>query len=661
MSQFEVLESWAICQHVILNDMKSIFVFSVIALAAGQSVAAEFDSAGRPLLAKYCFECHSGDAPNGDVDFESIKSADDVVNRFDLLERGIEHLKSNRMPPKDADQPTKTEREAFYKWAEEYLANIKVRPAEFKPRRLSVNEYRNTLRSVFGFDLRVAIIEAEQTLAERSMVIKLMPTDPPGESGFKNDTHRNRLTTVAWDQYSYLADATLQRLFSPIGKKALERLAGPVEGQYPTHRQAVQLIRRCLELTQRRPPSDSAVAKSIQSIDGKSDAELVAALRFELKTMLMSPQFLFRGLLAVPSKSGRQKVDSFELAERLSFFLWADMPDDRLRSLAADASISKPEVLTAEIDRMLKSPKARSLANVFATEWFTLNEIEFVSDNPPVMLALKSQPIDFMNYLFTRDRPLLELIDSKTAFINPHTARYYGQDSKQMTRYRKQKGIEVEAVANQQIKLQSASDRGGLLTMAGILAMNKGPIQRGTWMMERIMGEHLPDPPPDVGQVQPNRGDEKLTFRQRFEQHRSNPTCAVCHDKIDPLGFAFQSYDVRGSFIKAKNYKPNKRDIKKGLVSAKPESRIDTSGQLPTGERFDDINGLKRILQTSQRKVVIRNIVRRTLSYALCRKLMIYDRPTIESITEKMDRENGTWRDLFITIATSVPFQETIK
>ena len=141
----------------------------------------------------------------------------------------------------------------------------------------------------------------------------------------------------------------------------------------------------------------------------------------------MSPAFIYRGLLVSRQHGKRQSVDAFELAERLSYFLWADMPDDQLMSLAADKTLADPNVYATQIDRMLASPKARSLADNFAVQWLALNEIEHVSDNVPQMVALKSQPIDFMHYLFTEDRPLLELINSQTAFISPHTSRLYGR------------------------------------------------------------------------------------------------------------------------------------------------------------------------------------------------------------------------------------------
>lgn len=162
-------------------------------------------------------------------------------------------------------------------------------------------------------------------------------------------------------------------------------------------------------------------------------------------------------------------------------------------------------------------------------------------------------------------------------------------------------------------------------------------------MLERILGEELPDPPANVGQVAPNTGGQNLSFRERFAQHRSNSTCAVCHDRIDPLGFALESYGDSGQYIKTKA----------GM-------EIDTSGQLPSGETFQTFAELKQILTTTQKEAVVRNIVERTLSFGLCRQLTIYDRPEIERLTSVMIETNGSWRDLFLAVVNSIPFRETI-
>lgn len=176
-------------------------------------------------------------------------------------------------------------------------------------------------------------------------------------------------------------------------------------------------------------------------------------------------------------------------------------------------------------------------------------------------------------------------------------------------------------------------------------------------MLERIMGDHLSDPPADVGVVQKNRSGQNLSFRERFEQHRSNAACAVCHDKIDPFGFAMQAYDAEGGFVLSGDQKKPKKKKRKTEYDG---GELDTSGQLPTGEKFNDFNELKNILMTSKREVIIRNVVEQTLAYALCRKLEIYDRPAVDLITEEITKSNGTWRDLVKAVTYSLPFRETI-
>lgn len=447
-------------------------VFLLFAVLAPCAVnAADFNVDAKPLVMEYCVHCHAGDEAYGQLDLQAI-SAGNVTNNYKAWESVADRLRSREMPPEDEAQPTEEERLRFLDWYNHTLVNsVEPRPARLRPRRLCAVEYRNTMKSLFGFDLEVAIIKAEQTVVEKSLVMKLLPTDPPGKSGFRNDTHAAPITTD------------------------------------------------------------------------------------------------------------------------------------------------------------------------FAHQWLTLGEVEKSNVEVPQAEALRSQPRDFMHYLFVEDRPLIELIDSRIAFANPYTKGYYGEDSGQMRRYQKAVGIEREIVPNQKITLVKTTNRGGILTMPGILAMNRGPILRGVWILERILGEHLPEPPPDVGQVPQAPSGVKLTFRQRFEQHRSNAACAVCHNRIDPLGFALQRYNG---------------------AQYEDSPRVDTTGQLPSGEKFDDFPGLKQILVTSQRRRVIRNIVERTLSYALCRKLELFDRPTVDTITDKLHESNGTYRDLLFEVAMSPPFRETI-
>ena len=647
--------------------LASLVALLVGCLSAGGLRAQDFETDIRPLLTTYCVDCHSGSDPESNVDFSLIKSKAQIKKSLGLWESVVEHLNSQTMPPEDQAQPTNEERNKVYRWYDELVSTIEARPAGFRPRRLSVVEYRNSLRSVLGFDLEVAVVEAEQTVAQKSLVIKLLPLDPPGDSGFKNDTHNNPLSVVSWDQYSFLIDSALEELFSQRRGAELALLLGQKKGSAnrldtftgdPNQSHLEDLFQTILSRAYRRPVDAKELATVMKRLEGMREENLVTQTKFEIKTALMSPRFLYRGM-AVSGKQGRQAVDPFELAERLSYFMWSDMPDNRLMSLASTGALANEKVLHAELDRMLASEKSRALADVFATEWLTLSEIDLASKNVPIRTALKSQPLDFLNYLFTQNRPLLEIVDSDITFINPHTAHMYGADAKQMVKYVKQRGIEMESVPNQRINLVETKERGGILTMPGILAMNKGPILRGHWILDRIVGEHLPEPPMNISPVARNKRGEKLTFRERFEEHRANAACASCHDKIDPLGFTLDTYGAGGDYLLKPNALKKKKKKNKDKMPV-DLATIDTSGKLPSGEEFLNVDGLKKILTSSQRTVVIRNIVERTMSYALCRKLQYFDKPTVDQIVKKMDETNGTWGDLFHAVAGSVAFRETI-
>lgn len=217
-----------------------------------------------------------------------------------------------------------------------------------------------------------------------------------------------------------------------------------------------------------------------------------------------------------------------------------------------------------------------------------------------------------------------------------------------MKRYNKAKGIERQRTPNQKLELVHAEGRGGLLTMPGILTMNQGPIQRGTWMLRRIMGVEVGEPPADTPPIKGSPRGKNLSFRERFEAHRSNSSCVRCHVKIDPLGFALEGYDKNGQFLDSSE-----------RLKGKP-STIDSSGKLPSGETFKNFAELKSILLTSQQKVIVRNIVEQTLSYALCRKLTRSDQAVVDTISENLCEKDGTWLSLFQQIVSSVPFRETI-
>ena len=616
------------------------------------SAKIKFEENIRPILERSCLKCHGGEKVKGEVNFSKIKTQADADSRFELWETVREMIEAGEMPPEDNPQLNPKEKTMILDWHQERLeAPIEPRPGIFRPRRLSGPEYRNTLRSLFGFDLEIAIAEAQQTVTgEQSLVLKLLPKDPPGSSGFINDTHGAAFSPVIWEQYVFLTDTAIERLFAPKQRPQLEamieeKLPSKWEPSSLTLDQAKALMRRFVPRALRRHVSDDRLSTSLEPLKNKSGPELLKTLKFEMKAVLLSPAFLYRGLLVERFPGTQRQVDAFELAERLSYFLWEDRPDKELMTLAADGSLLKEEVITAQVKRMLKAPQARNLAESFGVQWLGIANLDELIKNPISHHSLRTQPVLFLNHLFTEDRPVIELISSKTTFVNEGVSGFYGQDRGKMKRHKKPKGIERHTTPFNKFTLEKATWRGGIITMPGILTMNRGPIQRGTWLLRRVLGVRLGEPPADVPPIKPAPRGQKLTFRERFERHRTDPSCARCHEEIDPLGFALDGYDTNGRFIDR---------------NGKNANGPDTSGKLPTGETFQDYAGLKEILLGPQREKIIRNSVERTLSYAMCRKLTRIDQPTIDRITKSIVKDNGTWKDLFVKIVNSLPFRETI-
>ena len=631
------------------SSLAILFVFMPVFLFAGK-----FEDEVLPILKNSCLKCHGGEKTKGKVDFSGILTEREAGNHIDLWETVVEVVALGEMPPEEEKPLSVEDRKKISAWRDEFMkspAELTIPP--FRPRRLSANEYRNTLRSLFGFDLEVGIARAEQTESgEKSLVLKMLPPDPPGASGFFNDTHSTPLTSSLLENYAYLAGASLDRLFSNKGKDSLTRMMGQ-NGDWDgkiTPSLAEKIVRSLLPRILRRPVPEERIKAVLDPLKGKQDKSLISALKFELKTTLISPEFLYRGFLANSEGStGRKRVDAFELAERLSYFIWEDMPDDELFQSARNGGLQDKAEVGRQVARMLADPRARNLSESFGVQLLGLSSIDDQIKNNPIHLhAMRTQPRDFLHYLFTEDRPVMELLDSNVTFVNQSTSGFYGNDRKRLAPFHKPRGIERQRTMNQRLEIKEAEGRGGILTMPSILSMNHGPILRGTWILRHILGVRLGEPPADVPAIKPPPRGKKMTFRERFEAHRSNATCARCHEKIDPLGFALDGYDRNGRYLLASYHKRGN------------QPPIDTSGKLPSGEVFENFQGLKSILLTKRREQVIRNLTTRLLSYALCRKLGRGDHSVVEEIASKASLANSTWKELLIEVANSAPFRETV-
>ena len=638
--------------------IKQLLLSSVIGLSAFAGNSDEYTKTIRPLLDKHCVSCHGGEKIKGHVNFKSITNMEQAYKKHHLWEDVIDLIEDGEMPPENKKEkgqpapppvarPSKKELAILKKWYSTKFVNIKPLPGKAKLTRLSTEYYRNSIRTLLGFELSVNIAGTPETVVENSLILKVLPPDPPGESSFSNDTSQAPITNTLWEKYNFIANSAVEELFSEKNRKNLEVYSGPITQEF-TKKNAKNLITKFTQRAFKNADCGEHIKMSIQRIikDLKMKSTLIDSCKKELKTILISPQFLYNGRYSV-NKKGLQAVNQFDMAQKLSYFLWGTLPDDELLSLASSNQLSQQAVLMKQVDRMLNDQRSTVFTELFAREWLALDEIKKSSRKWPEVHANYYQPIHFVDYLIREDRPIMELIDSKVTYANPFLRNFYDKkDAVKIKSSKKNRGVEVIVQKHNKITLEHTDHRGGILTMPGILRMYSGnkrtsPILRGVWFLERILGDELGEAPMDVPAIEKQAPGSKLSFRQIFEKHRESPNCMICHHKIDPLGFGLENFDYQGNF----------RASGKG---------VDSAGVTPNGDKFDDFAGLKKILLKRYDEEIIHNITEKMYTYGLARALSATDRPIVNTISTKMIDEDGTYRDLIKGIVTSLAFTHTI-
>jgi mono/diheme cytochrome c family protein len=377
----------------------------------------------------------------------------------------------------------------------------------------------------------------------------------------------------------------------------------------------------------------------------KSGRDWHAGVQFAMQAALCSPKFLFH----VESDDqldaeGVQSLDEFQLASRLSFFLWSTMPDDELLDLADRGQLS--ENLDAQVRRMLADPRAAALVTSFAMQWLQLKRIEFISPdgelfptfNNDLRTAMLQETELFVGGVFREDRSVLELIDADSTFVNAPLAKHYGLEDA----YRKAggKGKDFHRVPT------ADRTRGGLLSQAGILTATSNPtrtspVKRGRWVLEQLLGEPPPPPPPNVPELEENEGvSTTASLRERMEVHRTNAACAGCHARMDAIGFALENYDAVGAFR-----------TNDGTFD------IDSDGTFPDGTSFSGPAGLKDVLLVKKRDFC-RCMTEKMMTFALGRGLEPADRPTIERVVDRLESQDYKVSALVAGIVTSDAFRQ---
>lgn len=580
-----------------------------------------------PFLKAYCVECHGPKKRKGGLDFTKLFQRPESGEFRRAWQLSLAAVRDQEMPPPDAaKQPTDGERQKFTAWVEGIKYLSPKDPGPFVIRRLTKAEYGNTLRDLFGVDPAVA---------------SELPDDVPGEG------YLNALTPSQTELYLAIANAVVDRA---LGTKdgpptdLQKRLFGePSPTGEP--REAAGLVARSLaRRAYRRPATEDEIGAMLKVFDlGQSNKlSYTASLRLMLKAILVSPQFLFITPAREP-EAGKSvvPVDDHQLASRLSYFLWATMPDAELSALADKGKLHDPDVLRAQTKRMLADPRSRALFDGFGAQWLGLNTLKdkafdttkFPQMTPAMRAAMYDEARLFFESVVRENRSVVGFIDSDYTYLNGTLAPVYGLEKS------------VSGPEMRRVKLTDGN-RGGILGMPGVLAVTSMPertsaVKRGVWVLEQVLGQHVPPAPANVPTLE--KQDPKkvanLTLRQRTEMHRKNAACANCHKILDPIGFGLENFDAIGRW----------RD--------KDESGgpIDAAGELPGGKRFTTPKELKGII-AARKAELARNLTEKMLAYALCRRLEGYDEIVTDSMMETITRDDYRLQTVVTQIVTSYPF-----
>jgi len=392
----------------------------------------------------------------------------------------------------------------------------------------------------------------------------------------------------------------------------------------------------------RRPVSEQEVNGLVRfvSMAQQNGDSFEQGIRVALEAILVSPHFLFRieNDRAPNNPAASHRLDDYELASRLSYFLWSSMPDDELLRLAEERKLHNPEVLAGEVRRMLLDPKSVALVDNFAGQWLELRNLDSVKPDPErfpnfdedLRKAMKEETRLFFETVIHEDRSILDFIDGKYTFLNERLAKHYGIPGITGPQFRR---VEL-----------TGEERSGILTQASVLTVSSyptrtSPVLRGKWVLENFLNDPPPPPPPGAGNLNESAIGTTASLRQQLEQHRANPACATCHSRMDPLGFGLDNYDAIGHWRTQDGKFP-----------------VDASGTLPGGRSFHGSLELKEILKTN-RDAFARCVTEKMLTYALGRGLERYDKPAVNLICSRLAAGDYRFSRMVLEIVESMPFE----
>lgn len=598
----------------------TLWLWCGLALAAPPS----FDTS-QQFLKQYCAGCH-GAKPLGGFQTSQVSTPASFAKDSRAWTRLKLRLENHEMPPQGSPAPSLDAREAFTRWVDAELkreacaAGITVGPRPL--RRLNRDEYTATVQDLLDIHLEIGAS---------------LPADGAGGEGFDNAAETLFLSPLHSEKY--VETARLAMDFAAKEFKSRKRLLVARPGPGLSEEAAArQIAAAFLPKAFRRPVAATEVADfvSLYRAARTKGEEWEPAVFFMLRAALVSPHFLFR-----------QEPGQYALAARLSYFLWGSMPDELLFDLAAQGKLNRPEVLRALVDRMLRNDRSENFVRRFIEQW--LHTRELTGDKMPDITTLpkntdieellgdiRLQPVYFFREILNRKLSILNLLDSPSTIGTSNLERHMGLKLPLDPGRRKQP---------QWVDLPAGSNRGGILGMPAVLAVSSypyrtSPVLRGAFILDAILGTPPPPPPPNVPPLEEAKpGATPRSVRERLTQHRANPTCAGCHNRIDPMGFALENYDAFGRW----------RDEDAG-------SPVDNSAEMNDGRKFAGPAQLREVL-LERKDLFVRNLTSKLLGYALGRGLTLRDQCVVDAIVAEVRKNDYSAATLIEEIVLSAPFR----
>jgi Protein of unknown function (DUF1592)/Protein of unknown function (DUF1588)/Protein of unknown function (DUF1585)/Protein of unknown function (DUF1587)/Protein of unknown function (DUF1595) len=609
-----------------------------------------------PLLDRYCLHCHDNATAQGRIVLDVFRDGPPDPKHRSLLLRVADNLRTQNMPPAGEARPNGEELETINSWLDIALLENNGGAERVAVRRLNRAEYNNTIRDLVGVDLHPADEFPSDDVGYGFDNIGEVLSTPPvllemylaaaekliGEA-FRSDFVRERLMHPPVDTVPRAFRKYKPPVRSPRADKTLRPVPAAPDPELRRQQHIYDILLAFCDRAFRRPATHDEITRLLGIVlSAEKDGEQTElALQLAFRAVLVSPHFLFlekRIDHDTVSTSDSLPINDFDLASRISYFLWSSMPDEQLFRVAAQGLLRRREHLRLQVKRMLRDPKARALAENFASQWLQTRKLKDFTPDPALYPdfdeslreAMLTETELFFESVRDKDRSVLEFLDADYTFVNDRLARFYGIAG-------------VTGDGFRRVSLAGTS-RGGVLTQASVLAATSNPnrtspVKRGKWILENILGAPPSPPPSGVEALKEGKGDAHAgTLRQRMEQHRTDPACASCHRRMDPLGFGLENFDTIGGW----------RTTDGGQL-------IDSSGYLPGDRPFHGPGELKAALLT-RRDAFVRCLTEKMLTYALGRGLDRADRRAVDQIVTRLARSDYRFSALILAVVESEPF-----